>query len=174
MSDCTVSLVTELGVVGISLHVQAAPHTCSYFLGDVDRGVFDRSTIFRIVTLRHAPPPGRPAIEVMQGGSPPIDMNIKPSIRHESTNLTGLRHRRGTISLARFSPGAAYHSFFVCFRDEPSLDFGGDRQPDGQGFAAFGDTLYGWDVLDKLRQCAEPDEMLCKPLQLRVARVAPG
>jgi peptidyl-prolyl cis-trans isomerase A (cyclophilin A) len=82
--------------------------------------------------------PEHPAkIEVIQMGWRETNPGIPPSRRHETTAMTGLRHRKGTVSLARFAPGAVYHSWFVCMRDEPGLDAGGLRHPDGQGFAAF-------------------------------------
>ena len=45
-------------------------------------------------------------------------------------------------------------------RDEPELDFGGCRQPDGQGFAAFGQVIEGFKTLERIYQRGECDEML--------------
>ena len=39
-------------------------------------------------------------------------------------------------------------AFFICIGDQPSLDFGGMRNPDGQGFAAFGRVVEGMDGQD--------------------------
>ena len=113
---------------------QRAPISSRYFLHDVDTGLLDGSSIFRIVTLE---------IEVIQMGLCETNSHIAPTIEHEPTGRTGLRHVQGTVSLARFAPGAVYHSFFVCMRDEPSLDQGGARNPDGMGFAAFGFVASG-------------------------------
>jgi peptidyl-prolyl cis-trans isomerase A (cyclophilin A) len=74
--------------------------------------------------------------------------------------MTGLRHMKGTVSLARFAPGAVYHSFFICLRDEPALDFGGARHPDGQGFAAFGWVARGFDIVQRIFAHAEAEEYL--------------
>ena len=41
-------------------------------------------------------------------------------------------------------------SFFICVNDQPELDFGGKRNPDGQGFAAFGRVVEGMDVVRKI------------------------
>ena len=35
--------------------------------------------------------------------------------------------------------------------DQPSLDFGGDRNPDGQGFATFGRVTAGMDVVRRIQ-----------------------
>ena len=82
-------------------------------------------------------------IAVIQGGLRHEREDLPPVIAHETTAMTGLRHLKGTVSLARFAPGAVYHSFFICLRDEPVLDFSGARHPDGQGFAAFGRVVAG-------------------------------
>jgi peptidyl-prolyl cis-trans isomerase A (cyclophilin A) len=88
--------------------------------------------------------------EVLQLEWRETDASIPASIRHETTGATGLRHTRGTVSLARFAPGAVYHSLFVCMRDEPSLDQGGARHPDGLNFAAFGYIARGFEHLKHL------------------------
>jgi peptidyl-prolyl cis-trans isomerase A (cyclophilin A) len=163
-----VAIETKLGRLHVELEAHRAPHSCSYFLGDVRSGVYEQCSFFRIVTEKNHVAEGRPAIEVAQGGHPWADVNIEPSIVHETTQATGLRHRRGTISLARFRPGAVYHSFFICFRDEPALDHGGLRHPDGLGFAAFGQLIEGCDVLDLLRQRAEAEEMLRNRITARI------
>ena len=96
---------------------------------------------------------------------------ISPSITHETTGMTGLRHRRGTVSLARFAPGAVYHSLFVCMRDEPGLDEGGSRQPDGQGFAAFGSVVEGFEHLAHFfDENADAAEYLERPVVMHSVR----
>jgi peptidyl-prolyl cis-trans isomerase A (cyclophilin A) len=49
--------------------------------------------------------------------------------------------------MARFTPDSAVSDFFICIGDTPELDFGGKRNPDGQGFAAFGQVIEGMDVV---------------------------
>jgi len=147
---------------------QRAPISSSYFLRDVDTGLLNGSSLFRIVNLE---------IEVIQMGLCETNSLIAPSIEHEPTGRTGMRHVRGTVSLARFAPGAVYHSFFVCMRDEPSLDQGGARNPDGMGFAAFGFVASGFEDLQRLfaahREWRLP-EYLEAPIRLdRFQRAAP-
>ena len=65
--------------------------------------------------------------------------------------MTGLLHKDGAISMARGAPDSATSGWFICINDQPSLDFGGARNPDGQGFAAFGRVVSGMDVVRKIQ-----------------------
>jgi peptidyl-prolyl cis-trans isomerase A (cyclophilin A) len=58
----------------------------------------------------------------------------------------------GAISMARMKPGTATSSFFICIGDQPELDYGGNRNPDGEGFAAFGRVTEGMDVVRKIHK----------------------
>ena len=53
--------------------------------------------------------------------------------------------------MARGAPDSATSGWFICINDQPSLDFGGKRNPDGQGFAAFGRVVSGMDVVRKIQ-----------------------
>jgi peptidyl-prolyl cis-trans isomerase A (cyclophilin A) len=148
--DVEVEVVTSDFNFVIEVHARAAPISSAYFLGDIDAGRLDDTSIFRIVNLHNQPETVPAKIEVLQMGVRETDPAIAPVIAHEATGSTGLRHRRGTVSLARFAPGAVYHSMFVCMRDEPALDEGGARNPDGLGFAAFGSVVEGFEHLRRL------------------------
>ena len=54
----------------------------------------------------------------------------------------------GTISMARIEPGSASSEIFICINDQPELNYGGRRNIDGQGFAAFGKVIKGMDLVD--------------------------
>lgn len=164
-------------VLGVRL--DRAPISSRYFLDDVDARLLDGSSIFRIVTLQNQPASQPAKIEVIQMGFPEMDSTIPPTIVHESTQQTGLRHLKGTVSLARFAPGAVYHSFFVCMRDEPALDHGRTRNPDGMGFAAFGFVAAGFEHLQRVfaaHAAAGLPEYLDSPFFLKTVRrvSAPG
>ena len=89
-------------------------------------------------------------IDVVQGGLTALERALPP-VRHESTAQTGIRHSDGTISLARRELGTASGAkFFTCIGKQPALDFGGKRNDDGQGFAAFGHVTQGMDVVRKI------------------------
>jgi peptidyl-prolyl cis-trans isomerase A (cyclophilin A) len=158
----------------IAVCVDQAPISSAYFLADVDAGVLDGSSIFRIVNVDNQPATHPAKIEVIQMGLRENDPTIPATIQHESTGLTGLRHRRGTVSLARFAPGAVYHSLFVCMRDEPCLDEGGARNPDGLGFAAFGYVAEGFEQLQRIfAEHTHGVEYLGTPIRLRTVRRLP-
>lgn len=155
----------------IAVCTQEAPISAGYFLSAVDSRALEGSAIFRIVTLHNQPADFPVKIAVVQMGHREDDPMIPATIPHEPTSVTGLRHRRGTVSLARFAPGAVYHSWFVCMRDEPSLDEGGARQPDGQGFAAFGEVVAGFEQLQRLfADYAHGPEYLLRPIPLHAVR----
>ena len=94
-----------------------------------------------------------------------------PPIALERTSATGLRHLDGTISMARDGTDTATSDFFICVGDQPALDFGGGRNPDGQGFAAFGRVVEGIEVVRKIDQSTAQGQTLTPPIRiLRAAR----
>jgi peptidyl-prolyl cis-trans isomerase A (cyclophilin A) len=106
-------------------------------------------------------------IEVIQGGiySEPRFGDIKP-IEHETTDKTGIKHLNGTISMARMEPGTASTEFFICIGDQPELDYGGKRNPDGQGFAPFGKVIKGMEVVCKIQQQKEKKQTLIEKVAI--------
>lgn len=160
-----VALQTRYGTIECEIFADRAPVTAAYFLDGVAQRLLDAATIFRIVGDQNEPGASAP-IAVVQFGLRTDDPDIAPTILHETTAMTGLRHRRGTLSMARFAPGAVYHSAFLCVSDCPALDFGATRHPDGLGFAAFGQITSGLDVLDQLHNFAETQDYLRRPIPL--------
>ena len=166
-----VRIETELGDMELEAFEQQAPASASYFLADVRAGRYDGSSFFRIVTLSNQSAEKHRRIAVIQGGLRHEREDLPPVIPHETTAMTGLNHLKGTVSLARFAPGAVYHSFFICLRDEPALDLGGARHPDGQGFAAFGRVAEGFDTVQRIFARAEQGEYLTNGIAIRRATV---
>jgi peptidyl-prolyl cis-trans isomerase A (cyclophilin A) len=166
-----VRIETALGDLEIELSEREAPASAGYFLADVRAGLYDGSSFFRIVTLSNQSAEKHRRIAVIQGGLRHEREDMPPVIAHETTAMTGLRHLKGTVSLARLAPGAVYHSFFICLRDEPVLDFGGARNPDGQGFAAFGRVAAGFDVVQAIYARAEAGEYLQNQIAIKRAAV---
>lgn len=151
---------THLGEFVIALFDKQAPLTCAYFSGLIREGAFRDSNIFRIVAaesqLTNDPCP----IQVVQLGLVGCMTSDGQAIIHEGTNKTGLSHKKWTVSAARLKANELFGSFFVCMRNEPSLDFGGKRHPDGSGFAAFGEIISGFETLERIYQCYEAAEWL--------------
>jgi peptidyl-prolyl cis-trans isomerase A (cyclophilin A) len=170
--DPRVLIRTELGDILVEIDSVRAPLTAANFLRYVDAKLYDGSTFHRTVTP--ASPRNKPVpIEVIQGGGLPPGVKGFGPIPLERTNLTGLKHEDGTISMARSGPDTATSSFFFCVGPQPELDFGGKRNADGQGFAAFGRVLSGMDVVRKIHASpASETEALTPPVRiLSVVRV---
>ena len=152
---------TTLGDISIELYPENAPITVTNFLRYVDAHLYDSSSFFRAVTLNNQP--SNPVkIEVIQGGNVDSTKEFAP-IPIETTYQTGLLHKDGTISMARGAPASATCSFFICINDQPSLDHGGKRNPDGQGFVAFGKVTKGMDVVKKIQQLYPEQGQYLKP-----------
>ena len=166
---------TELGAFVIDVNPEVAPVTVANYLAYVDRALLDRASVYRIVTLGNQPPDTRFKIEVVQWGLdlPDAQPPLLPAIAHETTRDTGLRHVDGTVSMARSQPGTASSEFFICIGDQPELDFGGRRNPDGQGFAAFGRVVAGQDVVRALHSRGEALQRLAQPIRIRSVRRLP-
>jgi peptidyl-prolyl cis-trans isomerase A (cyclophilin A) len=166
-----VRIETGLGEIEIDVFEEQAPASAGYFLNDVRSGRYDGSSFFRIVTLSNQQAEKHRKIAVIQGGLKHEREDSPAVIPHEPTTMTGLRHMKGTVSLARFAPGAVYHSFFICLRDERALDLGGARHPDGQGFAAFGRVTRGFEVVKRIFAQAERQEYLENEIRIERARI---
>ena len=106
-------------------------------------------------------------IEVIQGGANPARTGARfPAVPLERTTVTGLRHRDGTLSMARGGPDSATSDFFICIGDQPSLDFGGHRNLDGQGFAAFGQVTQGMDIVRAIQKQPANGQTLEPPIRI--------
>ena len=143
---------TELGDIVVEVDLARAPTTASNFLRYVDAGHYDGGVWHRTVKMDNQPE-STIKIEVIQAGvNPDVAKKGFGPIALERTSVTGLLHKDGVISMARGEPDSATSGWFICINDQPSLDFGGKRNPDGQGFAAFGRVVKGMDVVRKIQQ----------------------
>lgn len=174
--DPRVRVETALGSFDIEVYVRRAVLTAANFLRYVDGGYLSVGSIYRIVTpTNQHPEPPVPASIVQwgMGLSNPDDPRPFPPPPHESTRTSGLTHRDGAVSLARFAPGTGTSEFFICIGDQPEFDAGGRRNPDGAGFAVFGQVVEGRSVLDRIYARAESDHLLKHRIPItRVARLA--
>jgi peptidyl-prolyl cis-trans isomerase A (cyclophilin A) len=162
----SVLLRTSAGDVEIEVDEARAPLTAANFLRYVDGGYYDGGRFHRTVRLDNQP--GKTVlIEVVQAGVNPMPARkgFEP-IRLERTRDTGLRHRDGTVSMARDTPDSATSDFFVCIGDQPELDFGGRRNPDGQGFGAFGRVVRGMDVVRRIQAAPADGQALTPPVPI--------
>lgn len=147
-----VRIVTTLGTIDVDLDSAHAPNTVTNFLRYVDAGAYRNGRFHRAVTPDNQPRDSV-RIEVIQGGPNPEREGARwPAIPLERTNSTGLTHVDGAISMARGGPDSATSDFFLCVGAQPSLDFGGHRNLDGQGFAAFGRVVRGMDIVRQIQR----------------------
>ena len=163
-----VLISTSLGDIEVEIFRDKAPITSENFLRYVDDGLYDGTAFFRTVTMENQPN-SDVKIEVVQGGTMPKDMaypSTYPPIEHETTETTGLSHADGAVSMARMAPGTATSSFFICIGDQPELDYGGKRNPDKQGFAAFGHVRVGVDVVREIHKQSHEGQRLEPPIEI--------
>jgi peptidyl-prolyl cis-trans isomerase A (cyclophilin A) len=179
-----VVMKTSAGDIQLEIYTEAAPLTAVNFLKYVDGKHYDNTSVFYRTVRMDNQAQNNIKIEVIQGGfeeepaNPPFEM-----IAHETTQTTGVLHLDGVISMARSEPGTASSEFFICINDQPELDFGGQRNPDGLGFATFGRVVSGMDVVRAIQsmKTVQPEgadleytsgQMLIEPVEIyEVSRV---
>lgn len=160
---------TELGNFEVELDFKKAPVTVSNFLQYVHQRLYNDGTFFRTVTAKNQPT-NQVKILVVQAEAGRARTNeFYPPIPLERTRDTGLRHLEGTISMARDGPDTGQDSFFICMQDQPELDFGGKRNPDGQGFAAFGKVTKGMELVRKIHASPAEGQRLAPAIRIQRA-----
>ncbi len=163
---------TEMGEIIIEVYPDKAPVTATNFLTYVDENRFIGAVFYRIVTNDNQPDDSI-RIAVIQGGL--FEENhpaMLPPITHETTQQIGILHKDGVISMARWHPGTANSEFFICIGDQPELDYKGRRNPDEQGFAAFGKVIAGMEVVKKIHQLPVEGQYLDPTVKiLKVSRL---
>lgn len=168
----TVRIETSLGNITAEIDSAHAPVSAANFLRYVDSAAYNGGRFHRTVTPDNQPRDSV-RIEVIQGGANPSRVGSRfAPIPLETTTSTGLLHRNGTLSMARSGPNTATSDFFICIGDQPSLDFGGHRNPDGQGFAAFGRVTQGMDIVKAIQKQPANAQSLTPPIEIiRIERV---
>lgn len=161
-----VQLVTSLGTIVVQLDPQRAPVTVANFLRYVDKRFYAGTVFHRVI-------PGF----MIQGGGFTEQLAQKPTdapIALESRN--GLRNLRGTIAMARTSdPNSATSQFFINLVDNSNLNY---PQPDGYGYAVFGQVVSGMNVVDRIAAVPTHDvgpmqNVPVKPVVIESAKLVP-
>lgn len=169
-----VAISTEAGEIRLDLDMERAPVSVLNFLHYVDEGLYENGSFYRAVRTDNQPSDSI-RIQVVQGGMDRSRRDLAPApIRLEGTRETGLRHLDGTISMARSGPDTGRAEFFICVGDQPELDEGGRRNPDGFGFAAFGRVTEGMDVVRTILAGPTEGQRLIRAVRiLRIDRLSP-
>lgn len=142
-----VALTTTLGTIVLELDGKRAPITTANFMRYVDQKRLDGTVFYRAMKLSFGGPGPQGLI---QGGTQYDPKRILKPIAHEPTNVTGILHKAGTISMARWAPGTATCDFSILLSDMPSLDANPGGAGDNAGYAAFGHVVEGMDVVQKI------------------------
>lgn len=166
-----VEIITSQGPITAEVYPDRAPVTAGNFLAYVDEALFDGGSFFRTVRMDNQPNDSV-RIEVIQGGpdGATVRDRLRPAIPLERTRDTGLTHDAGALSMARGSPDSGRAQFFICIGDQPSLDYGGNRNLDGQGFAVFGRVVTGMDVVRRIQSGAAEGQRLAEPVRIETIR----
>ena len=163
-----IEIQTSLGDIEVELYPGQAPKTVKAFLSYVKAGYYKNSSFYRVLNNDNQPS-NAPKAELIQGGlykSKPRVHDTLAGIPHETTEQTHILHKRGVISLARLAPGTATSEFFICLADQPGFDFGGENNPDKQGYAAFGKVIKGMDIVNKIYNQSEEDQSFDPPVPI--------
>jgi peptidyl-prolyl cis-trans isomerase A (cyclophilin A) len=170
--NSTLSIQTSLGNIEIEVDSAHAPATAANFFRYVDAGLYEGGQFHRTVRADNQPG-NKIKIEVIQAGRTTEAKGFAP-IALERTSITGLRHLDGSLSMARSGPDTATSDFFICIGDQPSLDFLGRRNPDGQGFAAFGRVTKGMETVRKIQSLSADDKQkLTPPVKIvKISRIS--
>lgn len=138
-----VKIETSEGAIVLALDAKRAPKTTANFLAYVDDGRLDETGFYRASRRT-----GNPKFGFVQGGVASDARRILPSPPLEPTNVTGIRHTDGTISMAHGANiDGATGNFSIMVGDNPSLDARGSGR---NGYAAFGRVVSGMDVVRKI------------------------
>ena len=137
-TNLVIITVNGYGKIVVQLMPEAAPETVANFKGLVSDKFYDGLIFHRVINGF-----------MIQGGG--FDKSFAyrdaDTIKGEFASngvANGLQHTRGVISMARTSiPDSASSQFFIMHQAAPHLD--------GE-YAAFGNTVYGIDVVDKIAE----------------------
>lgn len=172
-----VVLTTELGPIEVELDNKRAPIATRNFVRYVDQRRFDGITFYRAMKL----PWGEQPNGLVQAGTRGDPQRDLPPIAHETTDQTGILHKAGSLSMARWAPGTARGDFSILLSDMPSLD-AEPKSTDPEvraGYTAFGRVTAGMDIVRQifnapisptLGEGAMKGQMIAKPVKILTAR----
>ena len=140
VSEMSGDTPAELGKIVMELRPDKAPKTVENFLSLVESGFYKGLIFHRVIK----------GFMIQGGGmTPEFDQKHCKAIRGEfkanGYMANDLKHKRGTLSMARTSdPDSASSQFFIMHEDAPHLD---------AQYAAFGQVIEGMEVVDKIASC---------------------
>lgn len=163
-----VLIKTAAGDIELELYADQAPKTIAAFLSYIDSGFYHNASFYRVLNDDNQSSEAERS-NLIQGGiwrTNQKKASSLPGIPHESTRQTHILHKDGVISLARTAPGTATTEFFICIGPQPGFDFGGDNNPDKQGYAAFGKVVKGMDIVRNIYARPENNQSFDPPIPI--------
>jgi len=162
-----VLIETGVGDIEIALYADKAPKTVAAFLANIDAGVYEKASFYRVIKNENVPEEYNTGL--IQGGvysaNPTRGQGLK-GIEHESPRQTGLSHISGTVSMARLEAGSATSEFFICIGDQKQFDSSSRGNNDGLGYAAFGKVIEGMDVVSKIQNRKSKGDAFVEDLRI--------
>ena len=132
-----VEIVTNVGIIEVTLLPERAPHTVANFLQLVQERHYDGLVFHRVI-----------ANFMIQAGGYTSELEYRDSgklVINESYNR--LRNSRGTIAMARTpDPDSASAQFYINVKDNNHLDF----REGTPGYTVFGFVTKGMDVVERI------------------------
>ena len=132
-----VEIVTNVGIIEVTLLPERAPHTVANFLQLVQERHYDGLVFHRVI-----------ANFMIQAGGYTSELEYRDSgklVINESYNR--LRNSRGTIAMARTAdPDSASAQFYINVKDNNHLDF----KEGTPGYTVFGFVTKGMDVVERI------------------------
>jgi peptidyl-prolyl cis-trans isomerase A (cyclophilin A) len=159
---------TTAGDIEVELYPRQAPRTAGAFLSYIDSGFYKNGSFYRVLNEDNQVT-GSDFAKLIQGGIWKTNHTKAisvPGVPHETTQQTHILHTDGVISLARTEPGTATTEFFICVGNQPGFDYGGDNNPDGQGYASFGKVVKGMDIVRAIYARPENDQSFTPPIPI--------
>jgi len=142
-----IEIVTELGTITADLFHKQAPITVRNIIRYVEARRYDGTSFYRAMKLDWGEQPNG----LIQMGIRDAT-KLFPPIAHEPTSLTGIKHKAGTLSLARNAPGTARADFSILMSDLAGYDAdpNSDNPEMRAGYCAFGQVVSGMDIARKI------------------------
>lgn len=175
-----IALTTDLGAIVVEVDVKRAPASATNFVRYAETKRFDGTVFYRAMHLKWGDQPNG----LIQAGTRNDPKRNLPPVAHEPTDQTGIPHKAGTLSMARYAPGTATGDFSIMVSDQPGLDAQTDSaDPEAKaGYAAFGQVIEGMDVVKAIfaAPISETEgegfmrgQMLARPTKIITARRLP-
>ncbi len=163
-----VKIVTSYGDIEVEIRNDKAPKTADAFLNNVDNEVYNDGAFYRV--LKDESLSAEYNRGMVQGGiyksNPALEEKL-PFIPHEAPATTGMTHVNGTISMARTYVNTAKTEFFICIGSQTDFDSSKSTNPDGLGYAAFGNVVSGMAVVRKIQDQKNNGDKIVNPVTIK-------